>query len=65
MSNYRVSKLLILLVEVIIPYVLLIEVKLTHGEKGGTEHWEYRILRLISIDHRKSYFKIMLAMLRK
>ena len=56
---------MILPVEATIPCVLLTEVKYTHGEKAGMEHLALWMSRLISSDHRKSYSKIMLVMLRK
>jgi len=53
LSNYKVFKLLISVVEAITLYVLLIEEKFTLGEKEDTELWESKILKQTNIDHRK------------
>jgi len=53
LSNYRVFKLLISVVEAITLYVLQIEEKFIPGEKEDTELWESKILKQTNIDHRK------------
>jgi len=53
LSNYKVFKLLISVVEAITLYVLLIEEKFTPGEKEDMELWESKILKQTNIDHRK------------